>query len=205
MTILNFLFPKKCLECGLSAQAGKTGRYLCESCLKKVPSAGWTNREIYSLWRYQGVIRKAVIALKYKYATEIIQELADLSVRKLTTTFSSLSATLVPIPLHWHRRNLRGFNQSTEIGKVVAQKMGWKFVPDLLFRKKSTVPQVELKGKARRTNLKNAFSLNSKYQRLDTNYIIFDDVLTTGSTLMEAAKILKKSGVAKVWGLTLAR
>ena len=205
MNILNLIFPKKCLECGLPAQAGKPGRYLCEDCVKKVPAGGWANREVYSVWRYEGVIRKAIIALKYKFVTGVANELADCCVQKLYASRFSLFTILTPIPLHWRRQNFRGFNQSLEIGKIIAQKMGWKFIPDLLVRKKSTTPQVELKGPARRTNLRNVFSLNTKYQILNTNYVVFDDVMTTGSTLMEAAKVLKKAGVSKVWGLTLAR
>jgi predicted amidophosphoribosyltransferase len=84
--------------------------------------------------------------------------------------------------------------------------MGWKFIPDLLIKNKSTASQVELKGDDRRQNLHGVFSLNPSYI-LSTipNILLFDDVFTTGSTLREAAKVLKRAGVEKVWGLTIAR
>jgi predicted amidophosphoribosyltransferase len=113
---------------------------------------------------------------------------------------------LVPIPLHWHKEHVRGFNQSIEVGKVVASGLNWKFVPDLLIKKEATISQAELGGDARRQNLKNVFvvnpnhTLNSKY-----SVLIFDDVVTTGSTLVEACRVLKKAGVQIVWGLTIAR
>lgn len=201
MGLSDLIFPKKCLECG------QPGNYLCPDCVKKVPPSGWAKGDlkVYSFWQYKGVIRKAVIALKYKFALDIARELADLCVERLLTTNLWPSAILVPVPLYWYRQNFRGFNQSEEIGKTIAQKMGWKFIPDLLIRKKLTTPQVQLKDAARRTNLKNVFSLNPKYQILDTHYVVFDDVITTGSTLLESAKVLKKAGVSKIWGLTIAR
>jgi ComF family protein len=114
--------------------------------------------------------------------------------------------TLIPIPLYWYKENVRGFNQSVEIGRAVAGQMAWKFVPDLLVKRKQTVSQVELSGEDRRQNLKGVFSLNPNYV-LSTMYsvLIFDDVFTTGSTLREAAKALKRIRVERVWGLTIAR
>ena len=201
MNIIDLIFPKKCLECG------RPGKYICEDCLKKVLLGGWIKRDVYSAWKYEGVIRKAIISLKYKYATEIADELVSYLVTSLKTNYLvSGACCLVPIPLHWHRKNFRGFNQSEEVGKIVAKKMGWEFIPDLLIRHKSTVPQVQLTGLARRQNLYGVFSFNpsilvSKYP----NIVLFDDVFTTGSTLYEAMKVLKGAGCKKVWGLTIAK
>ena len=199
MDILSFLFPKKCLKCG------KPDKYICEDCLKKVPPSGCTNRETYSCFKYEGVIRKAIIALKYKYSTEIACELAEVCVKNLYAVRFSLSATLVPVPLHWYRKNFRGFNQSEEVGKLVAKKMNWKFVPDLLIRTKLTIPQTQLSGSARRENLHGVFVLNPACILHSTYYILFDDVLTTGSTLLEASKVLRAGGITRVLCLTIAK
>jgi competence protein ComFC len=180
-------------------------------CQKKLGLDG-----LISIWEYEGVIRKAILALKYKYATEIGQLLRNLMVEQFQKDCTTPCAnfkyqisnleTLAPIPLHWHRQNVRGFNQSIEIGKSISEAMNWKFLPDLLIKKESTVSQVELKGDARRQNLKGVFALNPNCV-LGTVYsvLLFDDVFTTGSTLREAAKVLKRAGVEKVWGLTIAR
>jgi ComF family protein len=179
--------------------------YICDNCLAKVRKGGFFQGTL-SIFRYEGVIRKAIIALKYKYSTEIAKELADICVRNLQLMKSTHNCLLVPIPLHWHRENFRGFNQSAEVGKLVASKMGWKFIPDLLIKKKPTASQVELSVEKRRQNLEGVFSLNSNYKpRSFSNILIFDDVFTTGSTLKEAAKVLKKAGVKKACGLTIAR
>ena len=87
---------------------------------------------------------------------------------------------------------------------MVAIAMNWTFLPDLLIKKQSTLSQVELKGDERRQNLKGAFTLNLKVQIPDS-VLLFDDVFTTGSTIRESGKVLKRAGVKKVWGLTIAR
>ncbi len=199
MDILNLIFPKTCLNCR------KEGVYICDYCLAKVKKGGVFQNTL-SIFRYEGVIKKAIIALKYKYSTEIAKELADICVRNLQLMNLPHNCLLIPIPLYWRRENFRGFNQSAEVGKLVASKMGWKFIPDLLIKKKPTASQVELSVGERRRNLQGVFSFNSKYKLSSIpNILIFDDVFTTGSTLKEATKVLKHAGIKKVWGLTVAR
>ena len=228
MSIFDVVFPKNCLECG------EGGNYICGKCLKRVslvkpicpecgrPSVdGMTHFKckhplgldgLTCLWEYQGVVRKAILALKYKFAHEIADELSKAFVLQLNSHPTSYillpTSVLVPIPLHWFRENFRGFNQSEEIGKRLVEKMGWKFISDLLVRKKVTTPQTELKRGERLGNVRGIFSLNTDHSQLITNYpqlVLFDDVYTTGATLKEACKVLKRAGAASVWGLTLAR
>ncbi len=225
MGLFNLIFPDKCLICG------EEGRYLCPDCLSKVntpkpicpvclrPSIdGITHSKcatpqsldgLTCLWKYEGIIRKAILALKYKFASEIAKELGNLASKKIAdNNFFPTKSVLIPIPLFWYRQNWRGFNQAEEIGKILAKKMNWKFLPDLLIRKKNTLSQTELSREKRGENVRGIFSLNSKYQPLSINHyslILFDDVWTTGSTLKEAGKVLKRKGFQKVWGLTLAR
>ena len=217
------IFPKTCLSCG------KEGSYICLGCLGKVdllkpvcpycerPSIdGATHTKcqkkygldgLISIWEYEGVIRKAILALKYRYATEVGKELANRLAVSLSKVVIPKASHLIPIPIFWYRQNTRGFNQSVEIGRAVSVDLNIQFEPDLLIRKKPTVPQVELTGSARRKNLRGVFSVNSGYPLsvIPHSLFLFDDVFTTGSTLFEAAKTLKRAGVEKVWGLTIAR
>lgn len=225
MDIFDFIFPKKCLGCA------KDGAYLCTSCIKKVKVArprcvecerpsidGMTHvkckRElgldaVVSIWAYEGVIRKAVLSLKYKFALEIAKEIADhsLGYLKENKLVFPKDPILIPIPLYKTRSNWRGFNQAEEIGRLIAEEMNWKFSQDLLIRKKSVKPQAELKEEERLKNIKGVFAVNSHYSSfiIHTPIILFDDVLTTGATLKEAAKILKRNGAEVIWGLTIAR
>ncbi len=226
MNLLDLVFPKNCLGCG------KEGKYLCLGCVAKVPRAkplcpccmrasidGVTHIKcqkkyglngFISIWRYQEVVRKAILSLKYKYSTEVGRELTSVFIEKLklldSTFYIPNSSVLVPIPLYWHRENVRGFNQSIEVGKAVALALSWKFMPNLLVKNQSTISQAELGGEARRQNLNNVFLIN-QYSKLPipNSVVLFDDVFTTGSTLREAVKVLKRHGVEKVWGLTIAR
>ena len=222
MDVFDLIFPRKCFGCG------REGKYVCSSCLAKVKMSklicpmcerpaidGMTHSVckkplsldgLISLWEYDGVIRKAILALKYKYATDIVTELQSYIVTKLKSSLVPNAQCLVPVPLHWHRENFRGFNQSEEIGKLLARQMSWKFVPDLLMRKKPTIPQTELKGNERTENIKGVFAFNPNYLVPNAQcLVLFDDVYTTGSTLKEACKVLKRGGAEKVWGLTIAR
>jgi competence protein ComFC len=200
MGVLDLIFPKTCLSCD------HEGKYICDSCLAKVRHCGM-REEAFSVFRYEGVIRKAIISLKYKYSTEIAKELADLCIRNLkSANLTTKNYLLIPIPLHWHRQNIRGFNQSEEIGKLVAKGMNWKYEPNLLVKTISTKSQVSLKSGLRHKNLKGVFSLNPNCV-LSTAYpvLIFDDVFTTGSTIREATKVLKHAGFERIWGVTIAR
>lgn len=222
MRLLDLVFPESCLECH------KGNSYICTGCLARVRLAkpicpeckkasidGQIHTKcskkfgingLATIWEYEGVIRKAILALKYKYSLEVGRGLADVFMHYLENYKFLIpeGAALVPIPIYWYRKNKRGFNQSTEIGKKIADIFDLEFAPDLLIRNKSTRPQVELKGDERRQNLKGVFSVNPRID-IPKTVLLFDDVFTTGSTLHEAAKVLKRFGAEKVWGLTIAR
>ena len=116
---------------------------------------------------------------------------------------------LAPIPLHPWRRRWRGFNQAEVLCQTLSAKLNLPVV-DVLIRKKITKTQKDLKKDQRLKNVDGAFSLspkilNHKSEILNRNFILVDDVTTTGATLQEAAKVLKRNGAAKVICLTVAR
>ena len=204
MDILNLLFPKICLNC-------KTpGKYICSLCLAKVPDGGWNQKKIYSLWKYDGVIRKAILALKYKFALQIAQELSDVSCAKLkmlNNKYFLKNTVLIPVPLHTKRHKWRGFNQAEEVGRGIAFGMGWRFELNLIIKIGASKPQAELARKDRLRNLSGKFAVNPASKgKIDpcSTYLIFDDVATTGSTIKEITKVLKRNGAKEVYGLTIA-
>jgi competence protein ComFC len=216
MNFLDLLFPRKCLECG------KAGNYMCTDCLQKVPntpeicpicslySFGGKSHPrcryplgldgLISGWRHQGVVRKTVLKLKYHFVSDICDELAA---KYLKVIKKIPKGIIVPIPLYRRRKNWRGFNQSEELGQRVAKSLGFNFTSDLLIKTSKTLPQARLSKKERKENIKGIFEINKKV--LLAKYYLFDDVWTTGSTMKEAAKVLKKAGAKEVWGVTLAR
>ena len=200
MNLLDLIFPKSCLECG------KNGKYICRDCESKVLD-GTFDENNFTVFKYRGVIRKAIVSLKYKFAYDICDEMVESCVGRLKSS-KLHEVLLVPIPLYWQRENLRGFNQSEILAKKIAEKMMWQYIPDLLIRNKNNKPQVGLKGLARHQNLSNVFSVNSQYRSqpvFDKSLLLFDDVYTTGSTIKEARKTLETAGFTKIYSLTVAR
>ncbi len=224
--LLDFLFPRRCLSCG------KPGFYICSKCQLKIQ---WANNQIcpvcerpaiggathprcqtrYSLngltsfWVYEGIIKKAIKDLKYRLVSDLAKELIFLLRLNDSSIFQHIDkdTVLVPVPLHKSRFNWRGFNQAEILGKNLAEKLKIQFFPEFLLRTRATKPQVELKEKERRENIKNAFIVNPKFSDFPSGrrFIIFDDVWTTGATLRTCGTILKRAGVKTVWGLTIAR
>jgi len=113
------------------------------------------------------------------------------------------SALLIPVPLHKKRLRWRGFNQSEKLALILAKNLNLKFNNELK-RTKYKKAQAKLNKNEREKNIINCFGWSG--QKLNNRAIILiDDVTTTGSTLNEAAKILKRAGAGEVWGLVLAR
>jgi competence protein ComFC len=228
--ILDFLFPRHCLGCGKVGsyfcsnclnlvllkdeqicplcEKGTFGGLTHPGCRRPFGLDGLT-----SIFAYKGVVAKAIKKLKYKFVKDLAEELVELFLsfcgeEKLFSDFCRLpDVVLVPIPLHPRRLRWRGFNQAELLGKLIAKNLGIKFVPDLLVRVKDTRPQVDLDRKCRQQNILGAFRKNPNSQFVIRNSLIlvFDDVWTTGATLREAGKVLKRNGAKKVWGLTIAR
>jgi len=230
MTLLDLLFPPFCLGCG---KWGKYICYDCLVKIKPLelqkcavcnkpaingmthPNCLKTNTIDGSVaaFSYNGVIRKVITKLKYQFVFDLSQTLARLTVASLKKNYSFLPIfqekdwILIPAPLFKKRYNWRGFNQAETVGSEVAKLLKLPICNDILIRNRSTIPQAELGRERRLKNLRDVFSLNpnSKFIIRNSKFILFDDVSTTGATLCECAKVLKKAGVIKVWGITIAR
>ena len=210
--ILDFLFPRQCLNCG------KSGYYFCPSCLEKQitnsPIISTKNPILeghLSLFKYNDLIKKIITEIKYDFVTDIIDSFTDTSSNLIKNNFSHLlnywqqnKFTLIPIPLHYRRQNWRGFNQSALLGQLLAQKLNLSFSDQILTRTKNTHTQAKLTSKIdKKANLSDAFSCTD--QKIPSNIILFDDVSTTFSTLNSAFQTLSKYGSpSHFWFLTLS-
>lgn len=196
---------------------------ICPYC-KRIAFGGLThpickrNFNLDGLWTFgafAGVLRKSIQKLKYRWVTEHADILMDQVVQYLVRSSPifldqikkdrGVGWAVVPVPLHWKRQNWRGFNQSALIAKKLADSLGVTYL-EALKRTRETKSQTTYDAATRRINIKNAFSLAPKIDiSLYPNILLIDDVWTTGSTLQECCYILKKTGVKKVWAITLAR
>lgn len=231
MFLLNLFFPEHCLGCGKEGayfcvncqeKIKPLNFQICPVC-QQFSIDGLTHPSCQSkdsldglvvLFSYQGILKKALSKLKYYFVTSLVQELSELILEKsklplvLSKKALGNKVILLPIPLFKQRQNWRGFNQTELLGRKIAKYYGWELRTDFLIRWKSTPPQVGLKSKQREVNLKEVFIFNPKIvinDFLKADIILFDDVWTTGSTLKEATKVLKKAGFKKVFGLTICR
>jgi len=223
--LLDLLFPVTCLGCG------KEGQWLCCSCLNKVefntnqvcpvcrqPSRkGQVCRQcrqkinlksLLVICNYQDkIIQNAIHSLKYKYARDLKKFFNRIIYfyRQNNNINFPKNSVIIPIPLHKKREKWRGFNQSLIIAGELSKITKIPLAKNVLKRVKNTKSQINLKAKQRQKNLANAFKVSRKLEILGKTAILIDDVYTTGATMNEAAKALKKAGVKQVKGLVIAR
>lgn len=111
----------------------------------------------------------------------------------------------IPIPLHKKKLKERGFNQAALLAQELQKSIGGKIQSDVLIRQRPTLTQTNLDLRSRKENIKNAFALKNKNTIAGKSIFLIDDVVTSGTTLFEAASVLKKGGAKDIWGLTIAK
>ena len=202
---ISLLYPRLCLGCQT------IGSYICPDCQKKInPFPFQFQLKDTFVWlKYQGLTKKAIHQLKYRFTSSLAQDLINLALGKQSQEAERFKREfkdylITPVPLYWQRKNWRGFNQSASLGKVFAGELNLKFDPNLIKRTKKTELQVNLARQERQTNLKDAFLPINESRIINKKIIVFDDVLTTGTTLREAGKTLKKAGANRVLLMALA-
>ena len=152
---------------------------------------------------YEGVLAKAIQLFKYQGKTNLAGPLGDLLVRELERL--SGADCLIPVPLHPKRLREREYNQALLLCDSVKRQTGLEVIPDTLERIRETQPQTGLPIKDRRRNVRGAFIVKRTQHIEDRCVMLIDDVLTTGATVNECARILKRAGAKAVYVLALAR
>jgi ComF family protein len=112
---------------------------------------------------------------------------------------------IIPVPLHPTRLRERGFNQALLLGKAIAKIHKKTVLTGALKRIRNTIPQVQLDHSERERNVRGAFAVKNRREIMDKRLLLVDDVFTTGATVNECARVLKKSGANEIFIVTLAR
>lgn len=203
MRLLKWFFPLPCLRCGRLSDA------LCDDCYERLPfEPHWRDLEKLSVacalkYEKEGDVSELVHCFKYKHQSDVQRLLVPLmadALSLLQVDFSEL--VLVPVPLHRKRELERGYNQARLLAKGVSKRLGCGFW-DGLVRVKETASQVELGSRAARMqNLLGAFELGSAQP--SGQLVLVDDIVTTGSTLLSCAEVLRAAGAESILALTLA-
>lgn len=180
-----------CYRCAENYDQAKKNHQLCGHCLKHIPAYTKT----YAPFLYQGSIRYLLHHLKFNAQYKNARLLGMLMAEFLMQN-ADIPERIIPVPLHPLRYRQRGFNQSIEIAKTLQTTLGIPLDFKSCIRHRNTPHQIDLSAKLRKTNLKNAFSVTSTITA--QHVAIIDDVMTTGTTVNELAKVLLKTGVKRV-------
>lgn len=225
--LLDLFFPKKCLGCS------KADIYICDDCFNKIEinpnntcffcgkitwqgricleckKENYLDRLIFATKYANPLIRELIKSFKYYFAQELAIPLSKLLIKTLNNwllDLDYLNFLVVPIPLHKRREKFRGFNQAELLAREIADYFKIPVSTYVLKRKLHTYPQAKIKDmEKRKMNLENIFEINSEKSVAGKTIILIDDVITTGATLIGAAKILKQFGAKEVWALTIAK
>ena len=188
--------PPACPTCAMPSPAGA----VCGACIARPPSFDRT----IAVWRYTFPLDRLVLALKFHAKFSLAPFLA----RRLADGFrgarvSDAPDLLIPMPLHRTRLAERGFNQSAQIGRPLARLLGRELQTGGVTRVRPTASQTELDPRDRRRNVRGAFACDIDLS--GRRVAVVDDVMTTGASLDELARVLKRAGAAEVLNLVVAR
>jgi len=206
-----------CSPC-LSSVEPFSAEYFCRSCrtpfLNEYPldesgrcslcRTGLTGFDsAHSFGVYDGPLRRLIHLFKYRGIQSLARPLGKMMGRAVP--LDQRVDVIVPMPMHWRRRFLRGFNQAELLSSEMAGRTGLPLERKAVKRRRATLPQSELSGTARRRNVAGAFQVRRPSKIQGKNVLLVDDVLTTGATARACALALKRAGAAQVIVLTLAR
>jgi len=190
---------------------------VCQNCraklLSKNPAIPLDNLIVCASYR-ENIIPRLVHMYKYNFVRDLSIPLGQIIVKAILKNNLPLPDLIVPVPLHNRRLRWRGFNQSELLADYIGQNltpgMSIPVLNNFIARTRYTKPQMKIKNyQERQENMKNIFNTaKNAYMRSDIkdkNILLVDDIATTGATMNECGKVLKKHGAKKVMGVVIAR
>lgn len=220
---LDWVFPRICLGCGtvegvllcrkcLSSLA-RTPAQRCHVCKTPQPSGApcascrqktALDYVFVATHDSKRIVRKLIHFFKYRFVSELASPLSGLMLSAFTKQIlTTEDLVLVPVPLHPQRERWRGFNQSFVLAQAIGNIADLEIASHALRRIRKTHPQATLSRENRLRNLHKAFSCTAIPPHKEI--MLIDDVATTGTTLEECARLLKKNGAHRVGALVISR
>lgn len=208
--ILDLIYPP---VCGICNKINK--KHLCKKCEIKLKPY-----EIYSIMqetdkyfdyridilKYENIVRKSIIDYKFNEKAYIHKTFEKILLKyKKIYRFLRKYDIIIYVPMFRKRKATRGYNQTELIAKDISKKIDIKLEKNNLIKIKDTKKQSTLTKKERAENIKDAFVLKNPNNIIDKKIILFDDIYTTGNTVNECSKILKKAGAKEIAVLTIAK
>lgn len=191
-----------CRVCGAPAEGGVQHSFTCSICERSRPAFTSARAAGY----FRGTIREMVHLFKYSNALWLKDDLCDLLEGALRVGFDpALVDVVVPVPLHLVRERERSYNQAAILAQELAARIGRRYDGSSLKRQRATTTQTRLNIAERKSNIAGAFMVVRPGWIEQRRILLVDDVMTTGATLHECAKVLRKAGAREVWAVTVAR
>ena len=191
-----------CLRCGSPLNALALDNRTCSQC----ENIRYAFSQVFTLGPHEKTLRKAVLQTKYPdghpLASSLSRYLAEVHDKKIRAFAPDL---ILPIPMHWKRRLKRGANGPDAMAAGMCTHLGVAPSRRLLIRSRFTAKQVNLRQFQRKENLRGAFGIRSKGLIAGKRVLVIDDVLTTGATCSEAARVLRQAGAQDVAVAVLSR
>lgn len=209
---LNFIYPPICGICGKL-----NNDFLCKKCeiilksqakfeiIENKYNSNFYDKHLY-VFQYQGLIRRLLLDYKfnekaYLYKTFVNFFLKDKKIFNLLKTYD----TIIPVPISKNRKKQRGYNQCLLLSKEISKILQIENNNNCLYKKKDILPQSTLNKEERGQNIKGAYEIKNIETIQNKRILLIDDIFTTGSTLNECAKVLKKANPNKIDCLTIAK
>jgi len=196
-----------CDRCGRPFEALAHTADVCGDCRRQAPAFDLAR----AVGTHTGPLRRLIIAYKFEGRTRLAEPLAQMLEEYLTSPggpgarLLAETEVIVPVPLHPNRRRWRGYDQAELLATNLAPRLGRPALLSALARVKETQPQISLTPAQRRSNVRGAFRVRDPGAIAGRQVMLLDDVFTTGATMQECAKALKRAQAKSVAALTLSR
>lgn len=187
--------------------SGYSGEVRCGLCRRVSPPF----EKATAYGSYEGGLRELIHLLKYDHvqpAGAVLGRMLAEAIADLQPLFGSETILVVPVPLFFRKKRQRGFNQAEIIARAALKQIGGdrlQLAPDVLERCRETQSQIGLSRHQRRENMRGAFAVVRPEKVEGREALVVDDVFTTGTTVSECARVLRRAGATKVFVATVAR
>ncbi|HUY89879.1 MAG TPA: ComF family protein [Pirellulales bacterium] len=229
---IDLVFPLRCASCDADMSGAAEPVAICQVCRQRLladaaprcPRCGerlalpelevcsncsdhpTAFERVWTLGDYAQELRSLVLRMKHSHEAPLTAAIGDLLFGRIGASLAAWRAdAILPVPMHWLRRALRGSNSAELLGESLARRLAVPNAAGCLVRRRHTQPQSGLSPGARLANVRGAFRLRKGADFRETRVLLIDDILTTGATCGEIARVLRRSGAAAVSVAVVAR
>lgn len=208
--ILDYFYPPTCGICGKL-----NNDYLCKKCEKLLNGHVSENvlnidnmnfQELIYIFKYEGIIRESILKYKFEEKSYLYKTFVNFLLKN-DKVFENIKNydTIIPVPISNKRYKKRGYNQSWLLAMELSKLMNLTLITNCLFKAKDVIEQSKLTKEQRVENIKDVYFLTNESKIENRKILLLDDIYTTGSTVNECCRMIKKTNPKKIGVLVLAR